>query len=321
MPRKPDMKSKIFKLKLNTRKRLKNRSKTNSTGSESFVVGNSVSYTYSNNLAAYLSVIKTIFDVESFCKSSLLPYQETILIERSFRISGSSLHRILSWKQNSFSIFQKILDSQSFAPKENDYEIELWKLLSKFHDMLLDHGICDFSIGEGPFWFDNKRPYLCGTPDFAMFNEETLAAVVIEAKCISSESEFKRHCSYSPQNGFQLRQSSEYFHQIRAYMNIFKAHSGLLLIKANNAYFYVCLEKLEFTAEELNKLKLFYTQFFIPMKILKRIPDRLNEQITFGDEFNFENLQNKFKNEELWIKLMESFAFREDFNPSNVKMK
>lgn len=315
------MRSKIFKFKQNIRKRWKNRQATDCKAPNVLEPLEQNGPSISQDLKKYLTIVQTIFDANCYKRNCELPYTETIIKERAHRMSASNLYRILSWKKASLSIFDKIFSSQSFVPQSNSYEIELNQQLSKFHIMLEDHGITDFSIAEGPFWYDKERPYLCGTPDFAIFRKDNSTVLVIEAKEIKEASEFDRHCSYLPEGNYRLRHSSEYYHQLRAYITIFKAELGILLIKTKFQYFYVLLAKSEFSLEELDKLKQFYTQFFIPMGILKRPPQLKNGVASYGNEFSLVHLQSVFQNEECWSKLIRSFDINRVPCSNNIEIR
>lgn len=307
MGRKRDMRSKIYKLKQNVRKRWKDKRAKDDKFSNNFVQPVAMKSSLSHHLTKYLTIIENIFDPNSYRKNCELPYTETITQERAQRMSASNLYRILSWKQTSLSIFDKILGSQTFAPQSNNYEVELNEDLSSFHQMLEDNGITGFNILNGPFFYDIERPYLCGTPDFAVTNKDNSTILVIEAKEIKEESELHRHFSHLTQDIYKLRNSSEYYHQLRAYIIIFKAEFGMLLAKTKLDYFYVLVAKSEFSADELKKLKQFYTQFFLPMKILNRKPQLTDGVANYGHEFSFNHLHDSFQNEDCWLKLIKSF--------------
>jgi hypothetical protein len=303
MPRLPSMKSKIWKLRRRNRFRASSRTQNPPTNHSVLPPVQTITTDCSSFTSDYRAFILDSFDPIFKPESLDLPFDVMVKAERKKRISGSLVPRILSWKGTSLSIFDKLIHNQNFAPSENSFEDEVWDVLSQFHDRLVAFGRSDISLGQSPFQICQPAPFLCGVPDFCLLNEVNRVVLVIEVKSIESPQEISRHFSKTDDSKLLLRKSSEYYQQIRAYLNICEAPVGLLLVKHGTQRFMIEVFREKFSQKEMDKLLSFFRDYLAILSITGEIPKLENGKVVLSSHKELENFHSIYKQEAWWKKL------------------
>ncbi len=273
MPRQKSMKSKILLFKRNTQLRFGKLMHYTATRIDDAILGKRIKKTKIDFLSKFRLIVSRIVNRKLiFLNSRKLNSQARLMIKRE-RISASIVPRILKWKELGTSIFDKVKNSFHYWSSENRFEDEMHRILNCLFDQLYKRTDKSFIIERNPFFASRYLPFLCDSPDFVIYNcYSRRPLTLIEVKEIESHDEFKRYVNITSDGKYELRPSSEYHGQLRAYLNIYFVPSAFLIIRFGSiSYIFKCYFN-PYSMDEIKCLTNFYESYFLPFTILKKKP-------------------------------------------------
>lgn len=231
------------------------------------------------------------------------------------RIPASVATRALRWKCKGISIFDRILNSLIFDDNSSKFELFFARIMDQVIEKLNELLDEPFHAVRNPTFVSRAIPFLTGTPDFVIFNRSRRPVCVIEVKEIHTHKEFKKHVFISENGFYQISENSEYFRQLRIYLEVFGVASGFLIIKFCMTKYVFKVLRQKFTIEEIQKLENFYINFFLPFSLLNRYPKKSDQGLTFFSGHELSTVLKHYQNHK--IKQIVENSFRSSQGPNS----
>lgn len=284
MPRKPTLKSRSNKIKKSFKQKHSSFSKTIYPS----VFKNFELKYNSKQSTDYLDTIRSFLDKLLFLHQPLPIMAKKQQIVRAFVrrvvIPASYFKRVLSWKQQTTTLIDSIINSSDYDPKFNFLEATMNLIcenLKTRSDVIKDNHI---SIQQHVFFCSPQIPFLGGTADILFTNSSKQNLLIIECKLIQSESEFRKIFPVHNDSLIIANQNHEYIVQLETYLNIFECPVGILLVEHKNVYTICFCYHKTIPKQTWEKLKQFYFGFLLPRYILSSNPKPKNGKIEFLNE-------------------------------------
>lgn len=281
MPRKQTMKQRTRKIKKALHLRHGTLSKTENYHKLTFGKSKAIAKRYINYMEKFSEKIQNDLGEGHNFLNPITSEDDTRSLVRKERLPATLAIRVLTWKGDTKSIYEKMRAKANTTTCGNEFENFIFSVTNDILQSINEATESELIAVKDNFYCSRPYPYLCGTPDICVKSSPNKPMFVVECKQIESKAEFSKIFRSSPNGCVVLKKTSAYYWQVQLYLNIFLVSSGFLVVKHLHSIHVAKVYFEGLKSEAVERLESFYLFQVLPSFILKTEPKKIEGRFEY----------------------------------------